>query len=221
MVRAQSPAQGALMHTTGYSKRARRASARSPEETHDLLAAAFNAGDLEAFVDVYDDHAQLVVPPTGERISGKAEIREAVRATFDLRPKASIEVLDKLEADGLALTLAQWVLEGTDANGAAVRYEGRGTIVSRRQPDGSWRILLDQPMRQDSTAQVTVQALPNGPYRVAGPVQVLDSDGREYELVDGPVYLCRCGASGNKPFCDGMHAITGFEASEEAPGRSA
>jgi uncharacterized protein (TIGR02246 family) len=185
------------------------------------LAEAFNRGDLEAFVEVYDDNALLVVPPTGERISGKAEIRTAMQETFELRPKASIEVLDKLEADGLALTLARWVMEGTDATGASVRHEGRGTIVSRRLPDGSWRILLDQPMRPEPMADVTIQALANGPYKVDGRIRALDPDGRVYDGVDGPVFLCRCGASGNKPFCDGTHASLGVESSDYGPSRAA
>jgi uncharacterized protein (TIGR02246 family) len=196
-------------------------SARSPEETHDLLAAAFNDGDLEAFVDVYDEHALLVVPPTGQRISGRAEIRTALQETFELRPKARIDVVDKLESDGLALTLAQWALDGTDASGQPVRLKGRGTIVSRRQADGSWRILLDQPMRPERMPEVTIQALANGPYKVDGPIRRLDADGHEYAVADGPVYLCRCGSSRNKPFCDGAHAGIGFRSIERVSDRAA
>jgi ketosteroid isomerase-like protein len=54
-------------------------------------------------------------------------------------------VVDKLEADGLALTHARWSLVGSDG-GERVELAGRGTIVSRRQPDGSWRIVLDHPL---------------------------------------------------------------------------
>jgi uncharacterized protein (TIGR02246 family) len=196
-------------------------SARSPEETHELLAAAFNGGDLEAFLDVYDEHALLVVPPTGRRISGRAEIRAAMQETFRLHPTVTIEVVDKLEADGLALTLAQWALEGTGASGQRVRLKGRGTIVSRRQPDGSWRILLDQPVRPERTTDVRIQALANGPYKVDGPIRRLDADGHDYTVADGPVFLCRCGASRNKPFCDGAHAGIGFESTDRIPGRAA
>ena len=60
-------------------------------------------------------------------------------------PQASIEVVSALEADGLALTHARWSLVGS-ADGERVELSGRGTIVSRRQPDGSWRIVLDNPL---------------------------------------------------------------------------
>jgi ketosteroid isomerase-like protein len=68
-----------------------------------------------------------------------------VQPTFALRPSANIAVVQKLQTDGLALTQARWSLVGSDA-GERVEMSGRGAIVSRRQPDGSWRILLDNPL---------------------------------------------------------------------------
>jgi ketosteroid isomerase-like protein len=56
-------------------------------------------------------------------------------------------VIEKVESDGMALTLAEWRLAGTGPDGSPVELTGHGTIVSRRQPDGSWRILLDIPVR--------------------------------------------------------------------------
>jgi uncharacterized protein (TIGR02246 family) len=120
-------------------------SAQSPEAVHALLEAAFNAGDLDAFMDIYDDDATLIVPPEGQRVSGREAIRAAVQPTLALRPSAQIEVVEKLQADGLALTHARWSIVGTDG-GERVEMSGRGTIVSRRQPDGSWRIVLDNPL---------------------------------------------------------------------------
>jgi CDGSH-type Zn-finger protein len=49
----------------------------------------------------------------------------------------------------------------------------------------------------------------SGPLWVRGGVQVLSADGSAYE-VRNRIALCRCGASGNKPFCDGSHAASGF-----------
>ena len=66
--------------------------------------------------------------------------------------------------------------------------------------------------------EVEIKARHNGPYKVTGPVRLIDADGNEYELPDDgkPVALCRCGGSTTKPFCDGTHSRKGFEAAERA-----
>ena len=67
-------------------------------------------------------------------------------------------------------------------------------------------------------AEVEIKTRENGPYRVEGPVRIIDADGNEFDLSDkGPVIaLCRCGASKTKPFCDKTHSKIGFEAAERA-----
>ncbi|HTL09128.1 MAG TPA: (4Fe-4S)-binding protein [Chitinophagaceae bacterium] len=54
-----------------------------------------------------------------------------------------------------------------------------------------------------------IECLPNGPLLVNGPVVVKRADGTE-EIKTGSVALCRCGASNNKPYCDGNHRTNGF-----------
>ena len=49
----------------------------------------------------------------------------------------------------------------------------------------------------------------SGPLWVRGGVPVVSADGTPYEIRNR-VTLCRCGASQNKPFCDGSHASIGF-----------
>ena len=64
---------------------------------------------------------------------------------------------------------------------------------------------------------VTITVRNNGSYLVEGPVRLVDADGHEYDLsAKKRVSLCRCGASTNKPFCDGTHSKIGFEAAERA-----
>ena len=65
---------------------------------------------------------------------------------------------------------------------------------------------------------VQIKVRENGPYKVTGPITLIDADGNEFELPDDgkPVALCRCGGSTTKPFCDGTHSKTGFEAAERA-----
>jgi uncharacterized protein (TIGR02246 family) len=119
--------------------------AHNPEEIHALIAAAFNAGDRDAFAQLYEQDATLLVPPEGRRVRGRDAIRAAVEPTFALRPSFRSEVVEKLQADSLALTHGRWSAVATDG-GERVEMSGRGTLVSRRQPDGSWRSVLDNPM---------------------------------------------------------------------------
>ncbi len=67
-------------------------------------------------------------------------------------------------------------------------------------------------------AEVEIKARENGPYRVQGPIRLVDAEGNEYDLGErGEVIaLCRCGGSTTKPFCDGTHSKAGFEAAERA-----
>lgn len=56
---------------------------------------------------------------------------------------------------------------------------------------------------------MTIKVLPNAPLEVEGTVKIVLADGREVEKTNA--HLCRCGASKNKPFCDGSHRVVGFE----------
>ena len=60
------------------------------------------------------------------------------------------------------------------------------------------------------SAMQTIECMPNGPLLVKGDIIVKKSDGTE-EIKTGMVALCRCGHSGNKPYCDGGHRNAGFQ----------
>jgi CDGSH iron-sulfur domain-containing protein 3 len=60
-------------------------------------------------------------------------------------------------------------------------------------------------------AEVRIRPLKDGPYEVKGPVQMIDGARAEFTLTEDPIYLCRCGQSANKPFCDGSHKTCGFK----------
>jgi CDGSH-type Zn-finger protein len=63
-------------------------------------------------------------------------------------------------------------------------------------------------------AQVTIETIKNGPYIVKGEVELIDADGNKFP-VEPRMALCRCGASTEKPFCDGTHSKIGFKAAEK------
>lgn len=55
-----------------------------------------------------------------------------------------------------------------------------------------------------SDVKITVNKA--GPLKVEGGPSLVDHEGNPIQTAeDRPFFLCRCGASGNKPFCDGSH----------------
>ena len=64
-------------------------------------------------------------------------------------------------------------------------------------------------------ADVKITATKNGPYKVEGAVELFYDNHRV--ATDKPtIFLCRCGASSKKPFCDGTHSKIGFQAAAES-----
>jgi CDGSH-type Zn-finger protein len=64
---------------------------------------------------------------------------------------------------------------------------------------------------------VKITIRPNGPYLVEGECEVYDPTGARIDTTgQARIALCRCGASTNKPMCDGTHSKIGFQAAEAA-----
>ena len=71
---------------------------------------------------------------------------------------------------------------------------------------------VDADCRQDAASgegELKLRCAPNGPIMAAGPMRLRAGSGRD-AMVDQRAFLCRCGASKNKPFCDGTHSEIGF-----------
>lgn len=67
-------------------------------------------------------------------------------------------------------------------------------------------------------SDVKINIRPNGPFLVSGQVDLIDPSGGQYDLGGkDTIALCRCGASKNRPFCDGSHKECNFQSEESAP----
>ena len=118
--------------------------ARKPEELDALFANAINAGDIEAVIKLYEPGACLMSEP-GVVVSGTRAIREALGGLLAMKPRITLEARKLAETEGIAFTTSKWVLEGTGPDGKPVRIEGHSAEVARRQPDGTWLFLIDNP----------------------------------------------------------------------------
>jgi uncharacterized protein (TIGR02246 family) len=119
--------------------------ARKPEECDTILVDALNKGDLETAIALYEPSARFV-QESGEVVTGHPAIREEMKRFLALKPKFTINVTGVQSADGnIALTQARWSVSGTDADGKPVTMSGRSAEVVRRQADGTWKFLIDNP----------------------------------------------------------------------------
>ena len=82
--------------------------------------------------------------------------------------------------------------------------------VIRRCPSGALSFTLDGADEKDPSCTPSISVTKNGPYAVTGGVQLLAQSWGEGASSERYT-LCRCGASRNKPFCDGSHWGVGFK----------
>ena len=113
--------------------------ANNPAEIHDLFLDAFNRGDVEALVALYESSAVLVLG--GETMVGHEAIRKAYvrmlarRGGMELKTRSVVE-----SGEGLAVLHASWTLHTTGSTA-----QGISTEVARRQPNGNWLFVIDEP----------------------------------------------------------------------------
>jgi uncharacterized Fe-S cluster protein YjdI len=104
---------------------------------------------------------------------------------------------------------------GADEIAAAVDTCPSGALTYTRLDggaEGPAARRLESPVPDDAPSTPVVIALrPSGPLVVEGPVRIELARGEVLEVTDR-AFLCRCGGSSNKPFCDGTHKTNGFEA---------
>jgi ketosteroid isomerase-like protein len=111
-----------------------REKAMTPEDITRLFVERSNAGDADGVAELYEQNAVLAYPPGGQTV-GREAIRDLWAKVLANRPHFEPEPpLPTLISGDLALTATP----PKDGSGARAQ-------VVRRQPDGSWLRVLDQP----------------------------------------------------------------------------
>jgi len=123
-----------------------------PAQIHSFFLDAFNAGDIESLVALYEPNAVLVV--NGQPVAGQPSIRNAYESFLARRPRMSLKTHSVVVFDdNLAVLHGDWVLEPGAADETAKTTRGLSTEVVRRQADGSWRFVIDNPYTPDAPGQ--------------------------------------------------------------------
>lgn len=119
-----------------------------PEEMNGAFAEAFNSGDIENLMALYEPDAVLV-PTPGRVVEGTQAIRAALRELLALKGHMRSENQYALVHGDIALLRAKVHLTGTGPDGARLEINNHTAEVVRRQTDGSWLYILDHPYGAD------------------------------------------------------------------------
>jgi uncharacterized protein (TIGR02246 family) len=115
---------------------------QSPEHAASLFTEYLQAGDLEGLLSLYEPTAQLVPAPGDSRV-GTANIRAALQQLIDSGVRMTLQQRAIRQAGDIALVSNTATLTGSAPDGAA--FSPATAAILRRQPDGSWAYVIDDP----------------------------------------------------------------------------
>ena len=116
----------------------------TPEQVLKSIVDGINTGNLDALMTLYEPDAAFAAQP-GSLAHGLKGVRESVAAFLAMKGTLDLKVTRVLEASDLALVVGEWSFAGTGPDGAPVKLTGHNADVLRRQADGSWRFVIDNP----------------------------------------------------------------------------
>ena len=117
--------------------------AKNPVELDQLFGEALNSGNIESLVALYEPDASFN-PEPGQEIHGREAIREALEGFLAMTPRITLDTKVLAQTDDVALCTANWHLTGTGPEGP-VDMNGQSVEVARKQSDGSWLFIMDNP----------------------------------------------------------------------------
>jgi uncharacterized protein (TIGR02246 family) len=120
----------------------------TPEQVLESIVDGINSGNLESLMPLYENEAAFATQP-GSLAHGPAGVREALTGFISMKGKLDLEVTRVLEVDDLALVTGIWSFNGTRPDGEPVQLAANNADVLRRQTDGSWRFVIDNPWGTD------------------------------------------------------------------------
>ena len=123
-------------------------STATPEQVLESIVTGINSGDLEGLMPLYESEAAFATQP-GSLAHGAPGVREALSGFISMKGKLDLEVTRVLEVGDLALVIGGWTFNGTGPDGEPVRLAAKNADVLRRQEDGTWRFVIDNPWGAD------------------------------------------------------------------------
>jgi ketosteroid isomerase-like protein len=116
--------------------------AETPQQAAELYMEYLAAGDLDALMSLYEPHAYFASGPESQHVGAPA-IRDALRQLIDSGATLKLELREIRQADDIAMVSNTATLTTSAPESEPVI--ATSTEILRRQPDGGWRYLIDDP----------------------------------------------------------------------------
>jgi uncharacterized protein (TIGR02246 family) len=123
-------------------------SIETPEQVLEAVVEGINTGNFDLLLSLYEPEAAFATEP-GKLAHGLGRICEALDGFVALNGKLDLTVTRVLAVGDLALVVGKWAFSGTGPDGEPVNLAANNADVLRRQADGSWRFVIDNPWGAD------------------------------------------------------------------------
>jgi len=120
----------------------------TPEQVLKSIVDGINTGNLDSLMHLYEPKAAFATQ-SGSLSHGLPGVREALAGFIAMKGTLDLKVTRVLEASDLALVTTVWSFAGTGSDGEPVKLAAQSADVLRRQADGSWRFVIDNPWGTD------------------------------------------------------------------------
>lgn len=111
----------------------------------EIFQEAMNECDLDKAMSLYAENAVFVQEPGKPALTGLDNIRKVIEEFQAIKPELKVEVLQFIEVDDVAFFTLKWDIKGTSPEGKEINVSSYDGNVVKRQPDGSWKTLIDNP----------------------------------------------------------------------------
>ncbi len=104
----------------------------------------FNKGNVSFLMTLYENDACFVSKP--RQVVNLDSIRRTLQHFIDMGAKLEARLKRVIQASDLALLITEWSINGNESDGKSINLIGRGTVVLRRQFNGTLLMVIENPL---------------------------------------------------------------------------
>lgn len=120
----------------------------TPEDLLNSQVEEFNKGNINFLMTLYEKGA-CFAPEPGQVVDDLDSIRKTLQSFIDMDTKLEAKVNRVVQASDLALLITEWSINGNKPDGKPINLIGKGTVVLRRQSNGTWLMVIENPWGTD------------------------------------------------------------------------